>query len=80
MFRTTDQDLRNLLNLAPAMRVKFTATMREIERLPTTGFEPFVPVWQSIEWSADRPDVTPAVADAYARDAERIRNLPELDA
>ena len=40
-------------------------------------FEPFVPDWQTIDWSADRADITPATADAYARDAERIRNLPE---
>jgi hypothetical protein len=77
MFRTTDQDRQNLLKLELPMRRKFTATMLEIERLPTTRFEPFVPDWQTIDWSADRPDIAPAVADAYARDAERIRNLPQ---
>lgn len=76
MFRTTDQDRQNLLRLEPPMRRKFTATMLDIERLPTTHFEPFVPHWQTIDWRADRPDLAPAVADAYARDAERIRNLP----
>jgi hypothetical protein len=77
MFRTTDQDRQNLLNLASPMRLKFVATMLDIERLPTTRFEPFVADWQSIDWSAGRPDIAPAVADGYARDAERIRNLPE---
>jgi hypothetical protein len=77
MFRTTDRDRQNLLNLAPPMRREFIATMRDIERLPTTRFEPFVPDWQPIDWSANRPDIAPAVADGYARDAERIRNLPE---
>jgi hypothetical protein len=77
MFRTTDQDCQNLLNLALPMRRKFTATMVDIERLPRTRFEPFVPDWQTIDWSAGRPDIAPAVADGYARDAERIRNLPE---
>lgn len=51
--------------------------MLDIERLPTTRFEPFVPDWQPIDWSADRPDIAPAVADGYARDAERIRNRSE---
>jgi hypothetical protein len=59
------------------MRQKFTATMLDIERLSTTRFEPFVPDWQTIDWSADRPDLAEAVADGYARDAERIRNLPQ---
>jgi hypothetical protein len=77
MFRTTDQERQNLLNLAPAMRREFTATMLDIDRLPVTRFEPFVPDWQTIDWSADRPDIAPAVADGYARDAERIRNLPD---
>jgi hypothetical protein len=77
MFRTTDQDRQNLLNLALPMRRKFTATMLDIERLPMTRFEPFVPDWQTIDWSTDRPDLAPAVADGYARDAERIRNLPQ---
>jgi len=77
MFRRTHQDRQNLLNLALPMRREFTATMLDIERLPTTRFEPFVPDWQTIDWSADRPDIPPAVADGYARDAERIRNLPE---
>jgi hypothetical protein len=77
MFRTTDEDRENLLNFPPPMRWKFTATMLDIDRLPTTRFEPFVPDWQTIDWSADRVDITPAAADAYARDAERIRNLPE---
>jgi hypothetical protein len=77
MFRRTHQDRHNLLNLALPMRREFTATMLDIERLPTTRFEPFVPDWQIIDWSADRPDLAPAVADGYARDAERIRNLPE---
>jgi hypothetical protein len=77
MFPTTDQDRENLLNFPPPMRWKFTATMLDIERLPTTRFEPFVPDWQTIDWSADRADITPAAANAYARDAERIRNLPE---
>jgi hypothetical protein len=77
MFRTTDQDRQNLLNLAPPVRREFTATMLDIDRLPVTRFEPFVPDWQTIDWSANRPDIAPAVADGYARDAERIRNLPE---
>jgi hypothetical protein len=77
MFPTTDQDRQNLLNLALPMRRKFTATMFDIERLSTTRFEPFVPDWQTIDWSRDRPDLAPAVADGYARDAERIRNLPQ---
>ena len=77
MFPTTDQDRQHLSNLALPMRREFTATMLNIERLPTTRFEPFVPDWQTIDWSADRPDIAPAVADGYARDAERIRNLPE---
>lgn len=77
MHRPTDQDWQNLLNMAMPMRQKFTATMLDIERLPTTRFEPFVPDWQTINWGADRPDIAPAVADGYARDAERIRNLPE---
>jgi hypothetical protein len=77
MHRRTDQDRQNLLSLAPPMRQKFAATMLDIERLPTTRFEPFVPDWQTINWGADRPDIAPAVADGYARDAERIRNLPE---
>ncbi len=77
MFRTTDQDRQNLLKLALPMRREFIAAMLDIERLPTTRFEPFVPDWQTIDWSADRPDIAPAVADGYARDAERIRNLPE---
>jgi hypothetical protein len=77
MFRITDQDRQNLLHLALPLRRKFTATMLDIERLPTTCFEPFVPDWQTIDWSSDRPDVAPAVADGYARDAERIRNLPQ---
>jgi hypothetical protein len=77
MFRTTDEDRANLLNFAPGMRSEFERTMVDIERLPTTRFEPFVPDWQPIDWSADRPDIAPAVADGYARDAERIRNLPE---
>jgi hypothetical protein len=76
-FRRTDQDRENLLNLPPVTRREFTATMVDIERLPTTRFEPFVPNWQPIDWSADRPDVASAVADGYARNAERIRNLPE---
>jgi hypothetical protein len=41
MFRTTDQDRQT--NLARPMRREFTATMLDIERLPTTRFEPFVP-------------------------------------
>jgi hypothetical protein len=77
MFRPTEQDRQNLLNLAPPMRLRFLATMLHIERLPTTRFEPFVADWQTIDWSAGRPDIAPAVADGYARDAERIRNLPE---
>jgi hypothetical protein len=78
MFRTADQDRQNLLNLAPPMRLRFLATMLDIEQLPTTRFEPFVADWQTIDWSAGRPDIAPAVADGYARDAERIRNLPEV--
>ena len=78
MFRTADQDRQNLLNLAPPMRLRFLATMLDIERLPTTRFEPFVADWQTIDWSTGRPDIAPAVADGYARDAERIRNLPEV--
>jgi hypothetical protein len=77
MFRRTHQDRQNLLNLAPPLRREFTATALDIERLPMTRFEPFVPDWQTIDLSADRPDIAPAVADGYARDAERIRNLPE---
>ena len=77
MHRTTDQDRQNLLNMAMQMRQEFTATMLDIERLPTTRFEPFVPDWQTINWGGDRPDIAPAVAGGYARDAERIRNLPE---
>jgi hypothetical protein len=77
MFRRSDQDHQNLLALALPMRRKFTATMLDIERLPTTRFEPFVPDWQTIDWTADRLDIAPAVADGYARDAERIRSLPE---
>jgi hypothetical protein len=77
MFRTTDQDRENLLNLPPGMRRGFKATMVDIETLPTTRFEPFVPDWQPIDWSADPPDIAPAAADGYARDVERIRNLPE---
>ena len=80
MFPSTDQHPHNVLNLALPMRRKFTATMLEIERLPTTRFEPFVPEWQTIDWSADRPDIASAVAQAYARDAERIRNLPQVHA
>ena len=76
MFPATDQDRENLLDFRPPLP-EFTATMLDIERLPTTRFEPFVPDWQIIDWSADRADITPAAADAYARDAERIRNLPE---
>lgn len=77
MFPTTDQDRQSLSNFPPPLRRKFTATMVDIERLPTTRFEPFVPDWQTVDWSADRPDIAPAVADGYAREAERIRNLPE---
>jgi hypothetical protein len=77
MFRTTDEDRENLLNFQPGTRREFKATMVDIERLPTTRFEPFVPDWQPIDWSPDRPDIAPAVADGYARDAECIRNLPE---
>jgi hypothetical protein len=77
MFRTTDQDRQLRLTLALPMRREFTATMLDIERLPTTRFEPFVSDWQPIDWRANRPDIAPAVADAYARDAERIRNLPD---
>jgi hypothetical protein len=77
MFRTTDQDRQNLLNLAPPTRREFTAAMLDIDRLPVTHFEPFVPDWQTIDWSADRPDIAPAAADGYASDVERIRNLPE---
>ena len=80
MFRRTDQDRQGLSNPALPMRREFTATMLDIERLPTTRFEPFVPDWQTIDWSADRPNIAPAVADGYARDAERIRNLPEAHA
>ena len=64
-------------NLASPMRLKFVATMLDIERLRTTRFEPFVADCQSIDWSADRPDIAPVVADGYACDAERIRSLPE---
>jgi hypothetical protein len=77
MFHPTDQDRQSLLRLELPMRRKFTATMLDVERLPTTRFEPFVPDWQTIDWSADRPDLAPAVADGYARDVERIRNLPQ---
>lgn len=77
MFRRTHQDRQSRLNLTLSIRREFIATMLEIERLPTTRFEPFVPDWQTIDWSADRPDITPAVADGYARDAELIRKLPE---
>ena len=77
MRRTTDQDRANLLNFSPGINTEFEATMVEIERLPMTRFEPFVPDWQPIDWSADRPEITPAVANGYARDAERIRDLPE---
>jgi len=80
MRRTTDQDRANLLNFPPGIRREFEATMGDIERLPMTRFEPFVPPWQPIDWSADRPDIAPAVADGYARDAERIRDLPEARA
>jgi hypothetical protein len=77
MFRTTDQDRENLLNFQPGTRREFKTTIVDIERLPTTCFETFVPDWQTIDWSADRPDIALAVPDGYARDAERIRNLPE---
>jgi hypothetical protein len=77
MFRTTDQDRQYLLNLALPTRLKFTAMVLDIDLLPTTRFEPFVPDWQTMDWSDDRADITPAAADGYARDAERIRNLPE---
>jgi hypothetical protein len=77
MSRTTDQDRKNLLKLAPPLRLEFIATMLDIERLPSTRFEPFVADWQTIDSSAERPDIAPAVADGYARDLERIRNLPE---
>jgi hypothetical protein len=63
--------------LALAMRREFIATILDIEGLPTTRFEPFVPDWQPIDWGADQRDISPAAADGYARDAERIRNLPE---
>lgn len=77
MFRRSHQARQNLVNLALPMRREFTATMLDIDRLPTTRFEPFVPGWQTIDWSAARPDIASAVADGYARDVERIRNLPE---
>ena len=77
MFPTTDQDRQNLSTFPAPLRSKFTATMLDIEGLPATRFEPFVPDWQIIDWSSDRADITPAAADGYARDAERIRNLPE---
>jgi hypothetical protein len=77
MFRRTHQDRQNLWNLALPLSREFTATALDIDRLPMTRFEPFVPDWQTIDWSTDRPDLAPAVADAYARDAERIRNLPQ---
>jgi hypothetical protein len=80
MFRTPDQDRQSLSNFVPGTRREFEAMMVDIERLPTTRFEPFVPDWQPVDWSADRPDIAPAVADGYARDAERIRNLPEASA
>jgi len=76
MFRKAHQDRQSVLNLTLSMRREFVATMLDIDRLPTTRFEPFVPDWQTIDWSADRPDIAPAVADGYARDVELIRNLP----
>lgn len=80
MFRRTDRNRQHLFNLELPMRRKFTATMLDIDRVPTTRFEPFVPDWQTIDSSTNRPDIAPTVADGYARDAERIRNLPELHA
>jgi hypothetical protein len=77
MFRKAHQDRQSVLNLTLSMRREFVATMLDIDRLPTTRFEPFVPDWQTIDWSADRPDIATAVADGYARDVELIRNLPE---
>jgi hypothetical protein len=78
MFRRTHQDIQSRLNLTLPLGREFIATRVDIDRLPTTRFEPFVPDWQTIDWSSDRPDIAPAVADGYARDVELIRNLPEL--
>ncbi|MGB0096199.1 MAG: hypothetical protein WBP81_27135 [Solirubrobacteraceae bacterium] len=58
-------------------RMKMMDQRHEIRRLPKTTFVPFVD-WQTIDWSADRPDIGQAVANGYARVLEAIRNLPEV--
>lgn len=65
-------------NLSRRDRMNMMDQREEIHRLPETTFEPFVPDWQIIDWSADRPDISQPVTDGYARDHEAIRNLPEV--
>lgn len=55
---------------------EFLAYQKFVHTLPET-VEHDGPDWQDIDWSADRPDLTPADADAMARDLEAIRTLPE---
>lgn len=54
------------------------AVQRDITALPGTRFEPYVPDFQPIDWSVDRPDPTPDDVDAFARQMEELRNLPEV--
>lgn len=65
-------------NLSRRDRIELKEQREEIRRLPETTFEPFVPDWQMIDWSADRPDISRLVADGYAHDLHAIRNLPEV--
>jgi hypothetical protein len=65
-------------DLSHRNRMNMMDQRKEIHRLPETTFEPFVPDWQLIDWSADRPDISQPVADGYARDLEAIRNLPAV--
>jgi hypothetical protein len=59
-------------------RLNMIAQREEIHQLPETSFEPFVPDWQIIDWSADRPDISQAAADGYAHDLQTIRDLPDV--
>ena len=66
------------VSLSRRDRINMMDQRHEIHRLPETTFEPFVPDWQTIDWSDDRPDISQRVANGYGRVLEAIRNLPEV--